>query len=433
MQVILTQSGGFLKPVYYLLGMLMNGIFTLLEKIGIPNIGLAIIVFTLVIYLCLMPLTIKQQKFSKLSAKMNPELQAIQKKYKDKKDNESMMRMNEETKALYAKYGVSQTGTCLQMLIQLPIMWCLYRIIYNMPAYVPSIKAVFSGLVTKLSALSGSSEFLQTFKNASYFTKQFKSEEFIAGSEVMKNTFIDVLNKASTSEWMSLKDKFPDLSNDIMMAYEKLSTYNNFFGLNIANAPSFTVKQSLETHNYVLLIAALMVPILSALTQLINYKLMPQQPQDPKAEPNPMMQSMKTMNYTMPIFSAFMCYGLPAGMGIYWITGSVIRSIQQIVINRHIDKIDIDEMVKKNVKKLEEKEKIASKSNKALSASGSPSTLSSKAHKNTKSISYDSSNYVPPVVEEQPVETKKNKKSKEPVGSIAAKANKVKQFNENNN
>ena len=71
-----------------------------------------------------MPLTIKQQKFSKLSAKMNPELQAIQARYKNKKDNESMMRMNEETQAVYAKYGVSPTGSCLQLLIQMPIFIC---------------------------------------------------------------------------------------------------------------------------------------------------------------------------------------------------------------------------------------------------------------------------------------------------------------------
>ena len=63
-------------------------------------------------YLLMMPLTIKQQKFSKLSAKMNPELQAVQAKYKNRKDNDSMMAMNMETKAIYAKYGVSPTGSC---------------------------------------------------------------------------------------------------------------------------------------------------------------------------------------------------------------------------------------------------------------------------------------------------------------------------------
>ncbi len=96
--ILLTQNTGIiLGPVAKLLGYIMEGIFFVIDKIGIPNIGLAIILFTIVIYLLLMPLTIKQQKFSKLQVKMNPELQAIQKKYKNKKDNDSMMAMNMET------------------------------------------------------------------------------------------------------------------------------------------------------------------------------------------------------------------------------------------------------------------------------------------------------------------------------------------------
>ena len=84
--VILTQyQGSIVGPIAKLLGYLMNGIFTVLDKIGIPNIGLAIIIFTIVVNLCLLPLTYKQQKFSKLQAKMSPELQAIQAKYKGKK------------------------------------------------------------------------------------------------------------------------------------------------------------------------------------------------------------------------------------------------------------------------------------------------------------------------------------------------------------
>ena len=94
--MILTKSSMFIiGPVASLLGYLMDAIYNFLELIGIPNIGLSIILFTLIIYLLLMPLTYKQQKFSKLSAKMNPELQAIQKKYKGKNDNNSVMATNE--------------------------------------------------------------------------------------------------------------------------------------------------------------------------------------------------------------------------------------------------------------------------------------------------------------------------------------------------
>lgn len=425
-EIVLTKSGGILAPIYYVLGMLMNGIFTILDKLGIPNVGLAIFLFTLIIYLCLLPLTIKQQKFSKLSSRMNPELQAITNKYKDKRgDNEAMMRMNEETKAVYAKYGVSQTGTCLNLFIQLPIMWCLYRIIYNMPAYVPSIKSVFTNLVTQLSNIEGSAEFLQTFKNANVFSKQFKNEQFVAGSEYMQNTFIDVLNKASSTEWMSLKEKYGDLSTEITTTFEKLSEYNNFFGINIANSPGDTIKQGLETGSVLLVIGAIMIPVMAAVTQWVNTKLMPQPEQDKNAEPNPMMASMKTMNYTMPIFSAVMCFSLPAGLGLYWIAGAVIRGVQQVLINKHIDKIDIDEMIKKNMAKEEEKAKAYNKN--AVPSS----TLSSKAHKTTKNISFESKEYVAPVKKEVE-ETSKRKNKNELSGSIAAKANKVKQFNEKN-
>ena len=70
--ILLTQHSGVLKPIAILLGYLMNGIFVLLDKMGIPNVGLAIILFTIVIYGLMTPLTVKQQKFSKFSAKMNP-------------------------------------------------------------------------------------------------------------------------------------------------------------------------------------------------------------------------------------------------------------------------------------------------------------------------------------------------------------------------
>ena len=85
----------------------------------------------------MLPLTIKQQKSSKLMAVMQPEIQAIQKKYKGKEnDQKAMMMMQTETKAVYEKYGTSMTGGCLPLLIQMPIIFALYRVIYNIPAYV---------------------------------------------------------------------------------------------------------------------------------------------------------------------------------------------------------------------------------------------------------------------------------------------------------
>ena len=159
--IFLTQETGFLKPIAWLLGQIFNFLFLFVEKIGIPNIGLCVILFTIIVRLIMMPLTIKQQKFSKLSNMMNPEIQAIQAKYKDKKDNESMMKMNAETKAVYEKYGTSPTGGCLVMLIQLPIMFALYRVIYKIPGYVSSIKAICSNIYDKISSVNGWQDILE--------------------------------------------------------------------------------------------------------------------------------------------------------------------------------------------------------------------------------------------------------------------------------
>lgn len=416
--IVLTQNDTFIiGPIAKLLGYLMEGIFYVLDLIGIPNIGLSIIIFTIIIYLLLMPLTIKQQKFSKLSAKMNPELNAIREKYKGKKDNDSMSAMNQETQAVYAKYGVSPTGGCVQLLIQMPILFALYRVIYAMPAYVGKIKEAFMPLVNALMETAGSAEFVQTFKNASQFTKQFANENFTNGvTSYIQNTYVDVLNKASTSELLSIGTQYPSLKDKVNDTVALLERYNNFLGINIANSPSYMVKEAWESKTYLLIVAALIIPILSAVTQWINTKLMPQQAPSNDPQANSMASSMKTMNVMMPIMSAFFCYTLPAGMGIYWIAGAVVRSIQQVIINKHIDKIDLDELVKKNVEKR----------NKKLAKAGiDPNKVNNIASMKTKNISSVANS-----VNKSDVSSAN--KSVKP-GGIAAKANMVKEFNDKNN
>ena len=364
LDLVLTQNSTFIiGPVAKLLGFIMQGIFWVLDKIGIPNIGLSIIIFTIVIYLALLPLTIKQQKFSKMSAIMNPELTAIQNKYKGKTDQDSMMKMQDETKAVYAKYGVSPSGSCLQLLIQMPILFALYRVIYAIPAYVPQVKAAYTGLVSKLIYLEGSPEFMQTLSSAKYFSKQFTNKNFTfetaEGINYISNTFIDVLNRATATDWASLRSKFSILGSEITQTMTTLNGYNNFLGLNIAFSPWETLKMqwASDQKNWWIMILAVMIPLLSAATQWVNLKLTPQANNNQNADDqnNAMMSSMKMMNNMMPLMSAFFCFTLPIGMGLYWIAGAVIRSIQQIAINKYIDSMNLDDIIKKNSEKYAEK------------------------------------------------------------------------------
>lgn len=432
--ILLTQdTGRILGPIAKLLGYIMEGIFFVIDKIGIPNIGLAIILFTIVMYLLLMPLTIKQQKFSKLQAKMNPELQAIQAKYKNRKDNDSMMAMNMETKAVYAKYGVSPTGSCVQLIIQMPILFALYRVINNMPAYVGKIKEAFFPLVDNLISQAGSADLLKSFSQAGIYSKQFESESFVNGvTTYIQNTFIDVLNKASSAEWLSIKDTFPNLTEDVDHTLGLLNQYNNFLGLNIANSPSYTVKEAFSTGSYLMVVAALSIPVLSAVTQWINVKLMPQQDtqsDNKNDQQNTMMQSMKTMNMMMPIMSAIFCYTLPAGLGLYWVAGAVVRSVQQIVINRHIDKLDLDEIIRKNEGKARKKMEKAGVKAEQMAAYANMKT---KQVNTASKVSSTSSMTPEEKAEAVRKSTEYYNKNAKP-GSMMSKANMVKQYNEKNN
>ena len=191
--LFLTQDSRFiLGDIARILGWIINQIFNFLDSVGVANVGVAIILFTIIVYMLMIPLTYKQQKFSRMSMRMNPEIQAIQKKYKGKQDQASMLKMQDETKAVYAKYGTSPTGTCLPMLVQLPVLLAVYAVVYAIPAYIDKIKMAYYPLVTDLLSTTGGSTFIQGLKSAASFQKR----DF-----ALENTIIDVLNKATTSEW----------------------------------------------------------------------------------------------------------------------------------------------------------------------------------------------------------------------------------------
>lgn len=345
--MLLTQNNMLIiGDVARILGWIMDVLFNFLNNVfGIQNIGLCIILFTIIIYLLMLPLTIKQQKFSKLSAKMNPELEQIRKKYQNKKDNNSMMAMNEETQAIYAKYGVSPTGSCVQLLIQFPILLALYRVIMNVPAYVGGVKAVFIDLANQILEADGGRAFMeQLAADGRIF---LENKDF-----TQVNTIIDVLYKLQESgnaTWQMLIDRYPDMESMIVTTQSSINHMNNF-GINIANSPWNIAKSSIASGSMLLLAGAILVPFLAWFTQWINVKMMPQ-PSMGDDTNNTMNSTMKSMNTFMPLMSAWFCMTLPAGMGIYWIIGAVVRAIQQWSINKYLDKLDLDEVVKKNIEK----------------------------------------------------------------------------------
>ena len=436
--ILTPNSTPIFRYIVWILGKIMEGIFIVLDKLGIPNIGLSIILFTLFVNVAMIPLTYKQQKFSKLSMKMNPEIKAIQKKYEGKRDQDSMMKMNAETQAVYAKYGVSQTGSCVYLLIQMPILFALYRVIYQIPAYVTQIGDTFRVLADKIvstdngSFITDNPDALESVTSA---INMYKKNLALEGN--LSNGIIDVLNRVSSAD-MSVIANHYGLSDLTFNGKNILSTldasgniinkglidiYNNFLGLNIRNTPWYIMKESFVSHAYLIMIAAVLIPLISGFTQWLSVKLAPNQaqPTGDNSQADSVAQSMKTMNVMMPLMSIWFCFTLPAGMGIYWIANAVVRIVLQIFMNKKIDRINFDELVKKNAGKSQKKlEKIQAQQ----------AQMQSYAALNTRSIKNKAS-YVNKDATSDDASGSSSPANYAP-GSMAAKANMVAEFNKRN-
>lgn len=425
--------GSILGPIAKLLGILMDWIYSGISNITggrVESVVLSIVIITIIIYMCLLPLTIKQQKFSKLSQKMQPEMQAIQAKYKNKKDQASMMAMQEETQLLYQKYGISPMGSCVQMLIQMPILFALYRVFYNIPAYLSGVKGSFTGLVDSIQQTSGYQNTLVSLMekynvvtSSGLNASNAASKLADASGDTLSNYIIDILYKLPSKGWDALMDgKFFDgIQSAVEKTHDALLHFNYFLGLNISDTPWYIIKSNFtdKPDKWLLfVILALLIPVLSYLTQMLNIKLMPQATNGNDQVAN----QMKMMNLMMPLMSLFICFTVPVGLGIYWICSALVRGIQQFFVNRHIENIDLEAVMAKNEEKAKKKrEKMGL----------SEDYIKKAAQIKTKSIDNKANVSVSAGTEEKlakAAEYKANAKA----GSLASKANMVKEFNERN-
>ena len=414
-------NGSILGPIAKGLGWIMDRIYVLLAAIGLENIALTIVVFTVVIYLLMFPLTYKQQKFSVLQRKMQPEMKAIQEKYKGKKDQASMQAQQNETQALYDKYGVSMAGSCGYMLIQMPILFALYRVFYNVPAYISSVKGIFSNLVTGIMATDGYADNMQKIYDAAKLRLQITPDFGASDKTVVSDFIVDTLYKLPNDGWDLVASKFSGLSDLVQSTHVALDKINYLFVLNISDTPLNLIKDGwFASHkNFGLIVCALLVPIVSYLSQMLNIKLAQTASSD---QNDAMAQQMKTMNIMMPLMSFFIAFSVPVGLGLYWIAGAVVRVIQQYFLNKHFEKIDLESIIEAN------KEKAAKKAEKRGIRQAQ---IYNAANMNTKKTMSEKANLVN--ASDDVLKKAEEFRSNASDGSLASKANLVKQFNEQNN
>lgn len=426
--MFLTQQGGFIiRPIAGLLGNILELIYELLSKVGIVNIGVSIILFTALIRLLLLPSLIKQNKSTKVMNYIQPEINKVTKKYKGKKDQDSLLKQQQEIRNIQNKYGVSMTGGCLTSLIQMPIFLALYNVVQNIPAYVAKIYDYYKPIAASIMQDKNAVAAFQEFK---------KSEEFATTLGTVKldtenvRTFVDVLAKLPSDGWNKLKEFFANPSYNISSeAYAQISASINDNVENINDVYSFIGGIDLSKAPGLVLSAALAIPLLSMAFQFLSMKVTPQQKSDDPAQ-QASMKMMKFMMYFFPAMSFVICINVPAALGLYWATGSLLSFITTLCINIYFKHCNMERIVEKCKEKAavkNEKRKASGKKSfmerMQEAALGQTENTSTKPARNISSTSLKS--YTSNTMKDNG-EVKKYRE-----GSLAAKANIMQKYNDN--
>ncbi|MCP1103109.1 YidC/Oxa1 family membrane protein insertase [Aequitasia blattaphilus] len=347
-----TANWPIVGQIAWLMGKLMNFIYTTLDQMlttDVGLVGLSMVIYTVIVYMVMLPMTINQQKSSKMQAAMTPEINKIRDKYKNKKDQTSMMKQQEEMQQVYDKYGTSMLSSCLPLLIQMPFLFALYPVILDIKKYVPAIK----------------------------------------NAPAAVNRFLTI----------------PDIT--------------------VSPADMMKNSGSFGVASWIIIATAIALPLISAVTQFVSNKLLQSANQTSVDSDNPMAGSMKTMTYIMPLMSVFIVFSSPCAIGIYWIVSAFVRLVQQLLVNKHLKKMSIDEIIEKNREKAKKKqEKRGEKAEK----------INTMANVNTRNIKENverGNSGISESEREKILKEAKEKTKDAKPGSLADKANLVRKYNEN--
>lgn len=329
-----------IQPLADLLGLLLNLLFNFLSTMGIANIGVAIILFTILVKLAMLPLTISQQKTVKITQIISPEIKAIRAKYRGRRDTESQQALQEEIRAVYAKYGASQTGGCFQMVIQMPILFALYSVFRNIPMHVDKLKDVILNIYGKTPETG--------LRSIPDFATKLNENGFSGIDWADSTQAVAKMNAFTSGEWTRLKELFPTLTDTINANSGSLNNMNNFFGINMSISPNQIWG------------LAILIPILAGVSQLISAWLA--QNMSAMGDDKASQITQRMMIFAMPVVSAFISVSVPAGLGLYWIATAVIQTIMQLIINAALDKKGSEVIIAKNLEKRKKKmERMAKK------------------------------------------------------------------------
>ena len=199
---------------------------------------------------------------------------------------------------------------------------------------------------------------------------------------------------------------------------------NNFLGIDIGAHPWEVLQNALAAASIDGIILAVLIPVLAGVSQFVSVKLSQAGAAGAALNDsdNPMMSSMKTMTYTMPMISVVFGFTLPAGLGLYWIASAVVRSIQQVIVNAHLKKQSVEDIIAENQAKAKKQREKKGTSAEEINRMATKSTrnvgVNAKSGKGTSD----------PSKEEKIRKAQELAKNAKP-GSLTSKANLVSRYN----
>ena len=268
---------------------------------------IALFLFAILIELILIPIFgIKQQKNTIKQAKLRPKEMAIRKKYAGTDNATTKQKINEEIQALYQKEGYSPFGGCLPLLIQLPIMIALYNIVLNPLKYICQMSnETIEGVISVVKS------FPEYADKAAKFATERTIDVMDAAKNIIETHGIGVFSGVEGfSEHVTSAADLPNVS---------------LFGLNLAETPSFTAPGAAKW--------LLLVPVITFVAYFFSNKLTRKLTgQVAVANDAATGCSNKMMDVTMPLMSVWICFMVPAAIGIYWIFKCILGVVKQAIL-----------------------------------------------------------------------------------------------------
>lgn len=318
-------------------GMLLDYIFEFVA-LGMPvaTLGISIIIFTIISRLLMTPLQIMQQRTTKGMALIQPELEKLQKKYKDKKDKESQAEYSAAMQSLYKKHKVNPLSGCLTLIIQLPLIMALFGVLRDASTYITKLKEIYVGLATNImSSVSNYQDILQPYLDIHSMKGKIKFDLTQTAAENGVLGVKELLSKLTSSQWSELLGQIPkDVTANIQSLIEQKNSYE-WFGVNLVDTPAQLVSSGMWI--------ALVVPVLVWISTIIYSKYTMAQTQAKQSGQSANAQSeqtMKTMNTILPVMTAFFAYTMPCGLALYWIVGNIIMMLQQMIVTKMLEQKD---------------------------------------------------------------------------------------------